>query len=147
MTLRDRIFQRQGIRQRKPASPSVAELLAEDRQREATKAASEDAPAPARATKPDAAARQAAHAARNAAEQEQAAQRRAAKAAAERERQERSRLPHGATFHVEYDAAAVLWRGSLSVEGRTFTGEASAVFRLLRSLDDAYRASLQETPA
>lgn len=66
--------------------------------------------------------------------------------AAEARREQRKlkdRLPDQSAFHVEFDANAVRWRGTLSTivddKPEVFTGEAPAVFRLLRKLDDAYR--------
>lgn len=55
----------------------------------------------------------------------------------------RERLPDRSAFHVEYDATTVRWRGTLNtlVNGKpeVFSAEASAVFQLLRKLDNAYR--------
>ena len=139
----DKLRERKGLPpRRQPQAPTVAELLAEDRQREAQQAPAEDAPAPARTPRPDAAARQAAHEAHQARQQQEAAQRRAAKAA-EQERQ-RPRLPDGSTFAARYDAGRVCWTGSMTVEGRTFTAEAGGIRGLLRSLDDLYRAAIAE---
>jgi hypothetical protein len=56
-----------------------------------------------------------------------------------------TRLPHGATFHVVFDAAAVKWTGTLTVprggiyNGSVTAGEDAAVFALLTKLDRAYR--------
>jgi hypothetical protein len=52
------------------------------------------------------------------------------------------RLPDGAKFDVTYDAARTLWTGTLTIGGQVFTGEATAVFGLLRHLDRRYRESL-----
>jgi hypothetical protein len=49
------------------------------------------------------------------------------------------RLPDGAAFTVAYDAATETWTGSLTVEGHTFTGSASGVFKLLAQLDRQYQ--------
>ena len=80
-------------------------------------------------------------------EAKEAAEREAAK----RRRQERAkqappantrrdRLPDGARFDVAYDATAGMWSGTLAVAGLApFTASASAVFQLLRVLDDLYR--------
>ena len=57
------------------------------------------------------------------------------------------RLPHGSRFDVAYDAAAARWSGTLTVPAATgaepavFSAWGSGVFRLLRILDDMYRAS------
>jgi len=51
------------------------------------------------------------------------------------------RLPHASTFHVVYDAGSEKWAGTLIVDGQTFEATASAVFKLLTKLDDAYRAA------
>ena len=83
---------------------------------------------------------------REAAEQEAARQRREEKAARlPRAKPRLGRLPHGATFHVVYDAEAVKWSGTLTVpQGGIYnasvtTGEDSAVFALLMKLDRLYR--------
>jgi hypothetical protein len=52
----------------------------------------------------------------------------------------KSRLPDGAVFHVEYDATAETWTGTLAINGQTFKGKASGVFRLLVKLDNDFRA-------
>src|SRR5947209_6900323 len=62
--------------------------------------------------------------------------------------QQKGRLPDGSAFSVSYDAAAVLWRGRLTIHvpgggALEFTGEAPGVFRLLSRLDDQYRAHVQ----
>jgi hypothetical protein len=49
------------------------------------------------------------------------------------------RLPDEATFFVRYDAAKEQWRGTLAVDGNTFEGTHTAVFKLLRLLDGKYR--------
>jgi hypothetical protein len=51
-----------------------------------------------------------------------------------------ARLPDGAVFTVAYDAIAEAWTGTLAVEGQTFTGTESGVFKLLVLLDRQYRA-------
>ena len=52
------------------------------------------------------------------------------------------RLPHGSRFDVAYDAAKGEWSGTLTVPGLApFTGSRSAVFMLLRTLDEMYRAT------
>ena len=58
------------------------------------------------------------------------------------------RLPDGSRFEVGYDAAKELWTGSLTVPTpggapATFSGSGSALFRLLTSLDQQYRATLK----
>ena len=77
----------------------------------------------------------------------------------EKPRPRLGRLPHGATFHVVYDGMAVRWSGTLTVpqggiyNATVVSGEESAVFTLLMSLDRAYRklpaeeATPQETPS
>src|SRR5262249_39808288 len=61
------------------------------------------------------------------------------------ERRQLKRLPDKSVFHVQYDAEETKWRGSLTVpsdEGtgtRTFDGESTGVFRLLKLLDRQYR--------
>jgi hypothetical protein len=57
-------------------------------------------------------------------------------------RQAPDRLPDNASFSVVYDAAAVSWAGTLSVDGKVFEGQSSAVFHLLALLDKKYRDSL-----
>jgi hypothetical protein len=97
---------------------------------------------------------------REVAEQEAARKRREEKAARlPRAKPRLGRLPHGATFHVVYDAEAVRWTGTLTVpQGGIYnasvtTGEDSAVFALLMALDRAFRrlppeeAAPQETAA
>jgi hypothetical protein len=59
-----------------------------------------------------------------------------------REQQEQSRLPDNSAFAVIYDAANTTWHGSLTVNGVTFEGECSGVFRLLSALDKMYRDSV-----
>ena len=49
------------------------------------------------------------------------------------------RLPHGATFHVSYDAEKQLWSGTLSIGELALAGETSGVFQLLALLDRKYR--------
>jgi len=61
------------------------------------------------------------------------------KADAKNAKMQPRRLPHGASFNVRYDAAKKEWAGSLTVPGKgQFTGTASAVFRLLRQLENQY---------
>ena len=58
-------------------------------------------------------------------------------------REERGRLPHGSEFiGVRYWADTQTWSGALSVPGcpNPFTGTASNVEKLLRSLAEQYRA-------
>jgi hypothetical protein len=63
------------------------------------------------------------------------------------------RLPHGAPFHVVYDAEAVKWSGTLTVpvggiyNASVTTGEDSTVFALLMALDKAYRKLPTAEPA
>jgi hypothetical protein len=83
---------------------------------------------------------------REAAEQEAARKQRDEKAAREpRPKPRLGRLPHGAMFHVVYDAEAVKWSGKLTVpaggiyNASVTMGEDSAVFGLLMQLDRAYR--------
>ncbi len=57
------------------------------------------------------------------------------------------RLPDGSRFEVQYDAAKGQWSGTLTVPNAggasaVFTGARSALFQLLASLDEQYRASL-----
>jgi hypothetical protein len=55
---------------------------------------------------------------------------------------EKGRLPHGSRYDVAYDAGKEQWCGTLTVPGLApITAEASAVFKLLRRLDDLYRAA------
>jgi hypothetical protein len=95
---------------------------------------------------------------REAAEQEAARQRREEKEARPpRPKPRLSRLPHGATFHVVYDAEAVKWSGTLTVpnrgiyQGAVVTADDSALFTLLQLLDRKFRGlaaegKLEETP-
>lgn len=59
--------------------------------------------------------------------------------------EDRTRLPHGSYFEAVFDAEKVRWKGSLTipVEGDpptiTFYVEATAVFKLMRGLDNMYR--------
>jgi hypothetical protein len=64
-----------------------------------------------------------------------------ARAANQDRRQQIPRLPNGSNFNVTYDAATEIWTGTLTVEGVTFQATASAVFQLLKQLDQLYRAS------
>ncbi len=52
------------------------------------------------------------------------------------------RLPDAATYHTIYDADATEWRGTLLIGADIFEAKASGLFRLLITLDAAYRASL-----
>jgi hypothetical protein len=52
------------------------------------------------------------------------------------------RLPDGTEFAAKYDGAAKVWRGKLTIGGTAFDGDASGIFKLLISLDTAYRASI-----
>ncbi len=54
----------------------------------------------------------------------------------------RGRLPDGARFAAVYDAAAVRWTGTLTIDGVTYECAASSVRKLLSKLDVAYRESL-----
>ncbi len=59
----------------------------------------------------------------------------------------KTRLPDGSRFEVQYDAGKEQWNGTLTVptEGGStvaFTGSRSALFPLLSSLDEQYRATL-----
>lgn len=68
------------------------------------------------------------------------------------EKHKHSRLPHGATFEVQYDATLKLWRGALTIpvadeKKLIFTGDANNVFGLLEKLDKRYRKSLIVLPA
>jgi hypothetical protein len=58
------------------------------------------------------------------------------------------RLPDGSEFHVKYDSGKKLWSGELVCfppgDGKTFSAEASGVFRLLSELDAKYRAWVTE---
>lgn len=59
----------------------------------------------------------------------------------------KGRLPHGATFHAEYDAHRGVWAGALQLplpsgQWKMFRAELSALFSLLHKLDDQYRAAL-----
>ena len=49
------------------------------------------------------------------------------------------RLPDGANFNVRYNAQTMTWAGTLVVNGKTYTGSASGVFKLLERLDRCYR--------
>jgi hypothetical protein len=64
-----------------------------------------------------------------------------------REKPAGGRLPDGSRFEMQYDATKQQWSGTLTVpapEGApaSFSGSASALFRLLSSLDEKYRATL-----
>lgn len=56
-----------------------------------------------------------------------------------------TRLPDGAVFNVQYDAAAVRWSGTLTIGDRQFTATESAVFKLLINLDRQFRATAVES--
>jgi hypothetical protein len=56
------------------------------------------------------------------------------------------RLPDAARFVATYDAAAVQWTGTLSVEGVTFERQGSSLNKLLHKLDDVYRATKVTAP-
>jgi hypothetical protein len=63
-------------------------------------------------------------------------------------RPDKTRLPDGSRFEVQYDAANAQWTGTLSVptagaKPASFTGSRSSLFKLLAILDDQYRATLQ----
>lgn len=55
------------------------------------------------------------------------------------------RLPDGSHFAATFDAAAVKWTGTLTVDGATFPRQGSSLNKLLHKLDDVYRASLLPT--
>ncbi len=59
------------------------------------------------------------------------------------------RLPDGSKFEVIYDAAKVMWNGTLTIGEQSFTGSASGLFPLLSKLDRQYRQTLpgEEPPA
>jgi hypothetical protein len=65
-----------------------------------------------------------------------------------------SRLPHGSTFHVIYDAEAVRWSGTLTIPAprsgifkeSVVSADDSALFALLQRLDRKFRG-LEEEPA
>ncbi len=67
-------------------------------------------------------------------------------------REDHGRLPHGANFSVQYDAAKKSWHGNLCIlavdgsEPQFFSGEASGVFKLLSLLDSKYREWLVQQP-
>jgi hypothetical protein len=57
------------------------------------------------------------------------------------------RLPHGATFHVAYDATKMEWSGSLRVPDKgEFQAAATGVFKLLQQLDQQYWQAIEGTP-
>ena len=71
------------------------------------------------------------------AEQEAARLRREERAKARPPAAAKDRLPHGSRFDVSYDAAGARWSGTLTVPGLApIAASASAVFKLLRRLDD-----------
>lgn len=51
------------------------------------------------------------------------------------------RLPDGACFAATYDATAVQWTGTLTVDGVTFERSGSSLNKLLHKLDDVYRTT------
>ncbi|HSX22311.1 MAG TPA: hypothetical protein VLE97_06000 [Gaiellaceae bacterium] len=51
------------------------------------------------------------------------------------------RLPDGARFAATYDASAVQWTGTLTVDGVTFERQGSSLSKLLHKLDDVYRTT------
>jgi septal ring factor EnvC (AmiA/AmiB activator) len=51
------------------------------------------------------------------------------------------RLPDGARFAATYDATAVQWTGTLTVDGVTFERSGSSLNKLLHKLDDVYRTT------
>jgi hypothetical protein len=57
------------------------------------------------------------------------------------------RLPDGSRFEASYDAAEVLWTGTLTIEGVTFTEKRHSVFTLMHQLDVQYRKFLKEKTA
>jgi hypothetical protein len=73
------------------------------------------------------------------------ARRKEQKAANQDRLQQNPRLPDGSSFAASYDAATETWTGTLTCEGATFRATAGAVFKLLRTLDGQYRASLQRS--
>ena len=81
--------------------------------------------------------------AETAAAAERRAQKKAAKKAAAEASKPRPRLPDGSRITAVYDAEAVQWAGTLTVEGAVFDRRASGIKTLLRRLDDAYRATLR----
>lgn len=56
----------------------------------------------------------------------------------------RPRLPDGATFHCVYDAARVMWTGTLTVGETEFRDSWPKLFTLHAKLDKAYRASVRK---
>ncbi len=98
---------------------------------------------------------------REAAEQEAARQRReetetpAKQPRREKPRPHIARLPHGATFHVVYDAEALRWSGTLTIPApgsgifkeSVVSADDGAVFALLQRLDRKYRGAWKEEPA
>jgi hypothetical protein len=57
----------------------------------------------------------------------------------------KGRLPDGAIFHVAYAAATESWSGTLTIGENVFHGSASALFHLLRHLDQQFRNFLAGT--
>lgn len=55
------------------------------------------------------------------------------------------RLPDKATFLVIYNAEKEQWSGTLTIEGKVFSGEESTVFNLLRKLDQQFRESTAQS--
>lgn len=52
------------------------------------------------------------------------------------------RLPNCSLFQVQFDAAEVMWHGTLQVADHVWNGSASGVERLLRDLAGLYRATV-----
>jgi hypothetical protein len=95
---------------------------------------------------------------RETAEREAARKRREEKASEPRREKPRphiARLPHGATFHLRYDAEAVRWSGTLTIPApgsgifkeSVVSADDGAVFALLQRLDRKYRGMEEEGPA
>lgn len=61
------------------------------------------------------------------------------------ERKDSGRLPNGASFVVNYMASHTKWYGVLKIGNQIFEGDASGLFKLLTSLDEQYRKSLEGT--
>lgn len=67
--------------------------------------------------------------------------RREARQAIHRQRN-KGRLPHASTFHMVYDAEAVRWIGTLTVNGVTVERSAGSLNKTIDCLDNAYRRAL-----
>jgi hypothetical protein len=89
-------------------------------------------------------------------EQDTARKRREEKASREpRPKPRLGRLPHGATFHVVYDAEAVKWSGTLTIPApgsgifreTVVSADDGALFALLQRLDRKFRGAEDETAA